>query len=220
MRYLFEGKTRLLLGAILLLLGAGCATQPVNPAVQAPAAASTTMATSPATATTTAGLATTREQLCLSGTYSTPTKQEIEYNAMIAKDGPVIYLRRALDAYLDKSYKTCAWENYRDKKSDCIYLNDSILPALDQLVSEKNGYLQSKFIVLSTDIAVGGGEDITLLFKDKPDTLFVAWVYINEDEVYDLKGFDVFNPEDYGGQSIKDAQESYINQICDQTMGI
>ncbi len=52
--------------------------------------------------------------------------------------------------------------------------------------SEDSNFLRSKFIVLQTDIAPGGGESIILMFKDKPDKIFYAWVY-NRDNYYDYR---------------------------------
>lgn len=60
-------------------------------------------------------------------------------------------------------------------------------------------YFRSRFIVLSRDGNTFGGTLITILFQDRPNKVFVAWVYPEgTNKNLTLKGFDAgdFNDED------------------------
>jgi hypothetical protein len=50
-------------------------------------------------------------------------------------------------------------------------------------------YYQSKFAVLAIDNALPGGKDVLIIFQDKPDKIFTAWVYKLADGKYDFRGF-------------------------------
>lgn len=84
----------------------------------------------------------------------------------IYKNPFVLHLRKALNAYLAND-KELAW-------------------ALDKF---DRGYYRSKFIVLSLDQSVMGGVMIDILFQNKPDKIFSAWVYKLSDDKYELRGF-------------------------------
>ncbi len=84
----------------------------------------------------------------------------------VYKDPFVLHLRKALNAYLAND-KELAW-------------------ALDKFDRD---YYKSKFIVLSLDQSVMGGVMIDILFQDKPDKIFSAWVYKLSDDKYELRGF-------------------------------
>jgi hypothetical protein len=60
-------------------------------------------------------------------------------------------------------------------------------------------YFRSKFVVLSRDRNAFGGTLITILFQDRPDKVFVTWVYPEgAKKTLRLRRFDVgdFNDED------------------------
>jgi hypothetical protein len=68
--------------------------------------------------------------------------------------------------------------------------------ALDRWSKE---YFRSKFVVLSRDRNTFGGTLITILFQDRPDKVFVAWVYPEgANKKLTLRRFDAgeFNEED------------------------
>jgi hypothetical protein len=50
-------------------------------------------------------------------------------------------------------------------------------------------YYKSKFAVLSLDNGITGGKLVDILFQDKPDRVFKAWVYKLGDGNYDLRDF-------------------------------
>jgi hypothetical protein len=69
----------------------------------------------------------------------------------------VRYLRRVFDAYL---------KGHGDREKE-----------FDALAKWSKDYYQSKFIVCSLDPAAFGGSLITIMFQDRPDKVFQAWVY-------------------------------------------
>ncbi len=161
-----------------------------------------------------------REELCLPGSYSPPTVAELSFDKRVAQDGFVTYLRQSLNAYLAKSYAACSAANCPLGLLDGVHYPDSAVSELDALPPEYKDYLQSKFVVLSTDIAPGGGESIVIIFKDKPDILFYAWVYGYHGHGFDLRGFSVYDPAKNGAPSILETQKTYIDQLCNEALGI
>lgn len=160
------------------------------------------------------------EMLCRDGAYESPSEQEIFYDEGIKKDAFVIHVRKALDAYLAKSFVPCADSTCVAGKVKGTHHPDSAVDDLDQLPADKSDYLKGKFIVLSTDIAPGGGESIVLMFKGKPDVLFYAWVYGYGGDGYDLRSFSVFEQTEENGLKGKDIKKIYINQLCAQDFGL
>jgi len=77
-------------------------------------------------------------------------------------------------------------------------------------------YYKSKFIVWQIDDHAGGGKDITLIFQDKPDRIFHAWVYQLGDESgeYDLRGF---WEDEESSKGIKILLKAYGKYIMDKT---
>ena len=156
------------------------------------------------------------QDLCANIKFTPPLDQEIAYNEEIAKDEFVQYLRRAINDYLSSNYisyndNTCNFSGLLDDKhcEDVAY--DDLAEFID--------YLDSKFIVLQIDIAPGGGSSLIILFKNKPDKLFYAWVYGHGDGYFDLRGFQ----EHWSGEietSIEDIQRIFVNQICSEDVGI
>ena len=57
------------------------------------------------------------------------------------------------------------------------------------LDSFSKDYYRSKFVVVWFDNSIAGGKDISILFQDKPDKLFTAWVYKTAVGEYELRGF-------------------------------
>lgn len=99
------------------------------------------------------------------------------------KDPYVIHLRKALNGYLDGT-------NYgMDGPASVIKPDTSINGLLGGLSSFDKSYYRSKFIVYSIDNSFAGGKDIYVVFQDKPDKVFLAWVYQLAGGAYDLRGF-------------------------------
>ncbi len=85
------------------------------------------------------------------------TNEQLEQYYLVYKNPDVRYLRSLFDGYLKGSGGT---EQERQ-----------ILSKWDK------AYFRSKFIVMSRDANMFGGTFITILFQDRPDQVFVAWVY-------------------------------------------
>ncbi len=85
------------------------------------------------------------------------TQEQLEQYYLVYKNPDVRYLRILFDGYLNGSGGT---EQERE-----------ILSKWDK------AYFRSKFIVMSRDVNTFGGTFITILFQDRPDKVFVTWVY-------------------------------------------
>ena len=107
------------------------------------------------------------------------TPEQLEKYYLVYKNADVRYLRTLFDAYLNSSGGT---EEERQ--------------AMEKWSKE---YFRSKFVVLSRDRNAFGGTLITILFQDRPDKVFVTWVYPEgAKKTLRLRRFDVgdFNDED------------------------
>ena len=142
---------------------------------------------------------TTKEKLCAVVQFTQPLQQEIDYNEDINKEGYIVYLRNTFNDMLINP------EIYKD---ELILFPDT-------------SYLQSKFIVLNTDYAPGGGYSVVLLFKDKPDRIFYAWVYeFHSTKDYYLRSFKEYDTDENNSPSVGKSQRIFINQICNDEMGL
>jgi hypothetical protein len=55
-------------------------------------------------------------------------------------------------------------------------------------------YLKSKFVLLEVNnAATMGGKDMFIVFVDKPDKVFYAWVYQNADGKYEMRAFEPYD---------------------------
>lgn len=158
--------------------------------------------------------------LCQEGAFSAPSADEVDYNTLMSKDVFVQYIRTALDVFLSNTYATNT-EGYDGPLGlvNGIHRKDT---AYDDLLTIDKSYLSSKFIVLQSDTAPGGGAWIILIFKDIPDRVFHAWVYNYHNSTGDHS--DGFDLRAFGEQterpSIETVQSAYINQLCDPSLGI
>ena len=142
---------------------------------------------------------TTKEELCAAVQFTEPLQQEIDYNKDINNKGYIVYLR---DTFNDMLINP---EIYKDV---LILFPDT-------------SYLQSKFIVLTTDYAPGGGYSVVLLFKDKPDRIFYAWVYeFHSSKDYYLRSFKEYDTDENNSPSVGKCQRIFINQICNDEIGL
>ena len=143
---------------------------------------------------------TTKEELCVTVQFTEPLKQEIDYNEDINKEGYIVYLRETFNEMLINPE---------------IYKSDGLILFPD------TSYLQSKFIVLNTDYAPGGGYSVVLLFKDKPDRIFYAWVYeFHSTKDYYLRSFKEYDTDENNSPSVGKSQRIFINQICNDEIGL
>lgn len=94
----------------------------------------------------------------------------------------VIHLRKALNAYLEgenNAVNTSAQAISTETDSDIIKGLDSF----------DRTYYKSKFIVLTVNDNVAGGKYIKILFQEKPDRVFNAWIYQIPNGSYELRAF-------------------------------
>lgn len=119
------------------------------------------------------------------------TAQEIYSNPYIK------HIRTALNGYLDGS-NTGAEEAVAldESKSD-----ECGLDAFDK------SYYRSKFLIFDAKDNDYGGVQTWIVFVDKPDTLFWAWVYkLGGDGSYSLRGFCKAGPPD-------DKKEKFVGEV-------
>lgn len=95
----------------------------------------------------------------------------------------VIGLRKELDGYIAlKQGKSERWHG-RGKTDEAVMERAD----LEQVDSR---YLSSRFTVYKIEGApLTGGRQVSILFIDKPDRIFKAWMYLTGDGVYELRGF-------------------------------
>jgi hypothetical protein len=95
----------------------------------------------------------------------------------------VLGLRKELDGYLAlKQGKSSKWHG--DSKTHAHMTEFTDLEKVD------SAYLSSRFTVYKLDNdPFAGGRWVSILFIDKPDRIFKAWMYLTGDGVYELRGF-------------------------------
>jgi hypothetical protein len=107
------------------------------------------------------------------------SQEQLEQYYLVYKNPDVRYLRTLFDSYL--------------KGSGATEQERGILSKWDK------AYFSSKFIVMSRDANTFGGTFITILFQDRPDKVFVTWVYpegINKKLTLRKLDAEDFNEED------------------------
>ena len=112
----------------------------------------------------------------------TPSDAELKQYYASYKDPFVLQIRKALNGYL-------AGTNEGMESPDIVIKKDDLNGSPSGLASFDKEYYKSKFVVLAIDDALFGGKDISIIFQDKPDIIFTAWVYKFSDVHYDLRGF-------------------------------
>jgi hypothetical protein len=85
------------------------------------------------------------------------TPEQMKEYYRVYKNADVHYLRKVFDAYLRGA-------GVREDESKWLSQWDK-------------DYYRSKFVVLSREDNPFGGTLITIMFQDRPDKVFVAWVY-------------------------------------------
>lgn len=110
------------------------------------------------------------------------SEDELESYYAVYKDPYVLHLRKALNGYLNGTNEGMEIP-IAVIESQVIDGKQYGLSAFDK------SYYKSKFVVLYLDNTDMGGKVIDILFQDKPDKIFRAWVYKLADGRYDLRGF-------------------------------
>lgn len=122
------------------------------------------------------------------------TSEQLDHYYLVYKNPDVRYLRTVFDSYLNSSGSA---EQGRELLSKWSKL-----------------YFRSKFMVLSREDNTFGGTLITILFQDRPDKVFVAWVYPEGDaKKLTLRKFDV---GDFGEEGLRRIKVRYKELIEDK----
>lgn len=135
------------------------------------------------------------------------TSNNIEDYYRVYKNPTILYLRKALDAYLANDSSDINISNAAVEK-DSI---EGIISGLDSFDKE---YYKSKFIVLTINKSVSVGVDIQILFQDKPDRIFYAWVYQLADGSFELRAFN--SKEEMEQKAMKALQAEYKTFLEDK----
>jgi hypothetical protein len=95
----------------------------------------------------------------------------------------VLGLRKELDGYLAlKQGKASRWHG--QSRTDTPMMEFADLEKVD------SQYLSSRFTVYQlVNDPFAGGRWVSILFIDKPDRIFKAWMYLTGDGVYELRSF-------------------------------
>ncbi len=101
----------------------------------------------------------------------TMTEEQLRAYEEGLSDPYLLHVREALNGYLDGTNDEDACS--ADDALDCF----------------GKDYLKSKFVVLQVENSIFGGKVFSIVFQDKPDKLFGAWVYKLSGGSYDLRGF-------------------------------
>lgn len=110
------------------------------------------------------------------------TQEQLEQYYAVYQNPYVVHLREALNGYLNGT-------NQGIESPELVLPQQKINDANAGLESFSKDYYQSKFIVFAVNSSIAGGKEIAIIFQDKPDKLFNAWVYQLADNTYDLRGF-------------------------------
>lgn len=135
------------------------------------------------------------------------TSNNIEGYYKVYKNPTVLYLRKAINAFLSNDSSDINISNVAVEKDS----RDGIISGLDSFDKE---YYRSKFVVLTINKSISGGVDIQILFQDKPDRIFYAWVYQLADGSFELRGFN--SKEEMEPKAMKAIQTEYKTFLEDK----
>lgn len=135
-------------------------------------------------------------------------KDKIEGYYRVYQNPSVIFLRKALNAYL-------ANDSAGVNISMAAVQSDTRDGIISGLSSFSKDYYKSKFVVVTIDKSIAGGEDIQILFQEKPDRIFYAWVYQLASGDYELRGFN--SKENFDQKAFKDTLDYYGPLLFDKT---
>ena len=134
-------------------------------------------------------------------------KQELENYFQVYKNPFVLYLRKALNAYLANDSSNIGISSTAVKENN----RKGVISGLD---SFDKIYYKSKFVVLTINNSLFGGKDIQILFQEKPDRIFYVWVYKLTEDKYELRGFS--SKESFNTQQMKEVIKNYEPYIFDK----
>lgn len=129
--------------------------------------------------------------------------KELEEYYQTYKKPYVQFVRKALDAYLANDSSGVNISMGAVTKDH----REGIISGLD---SFDKSYYKSKFVVVTINDSIAGGKDIQIIFQDKPDRIFYAWVYQLADGTYELRGF---NSKETINQELLDAAIEFYGDL-------
>ena len=134
-------------------------------------------------------------------------KSDINDYLKIYSDPYVLFLRKALNAYLDNTIsKVNVAEEAINKDKE-----NGFITGLD---SFDKTYFRSKFVVFTINNNIAGGKDVEIIFQEKPDRIFYAWVYQLADGNYELRGLS--SEENVDKEKMSKILEGYKDLILDK----
>lgn len=111
------------------------------------------------------------------------TQEQMAQYAETYKNPFVLHVRKALNGYLDGSNVGMSAPSVVIESEE----KDGTKYGLDSFDKD---YYRSKFVVYAVNDSLAGGKNVVIIFQDKPDKAFVAWVYkLAGSGEYDLRGF-------------------------------
>jgi len=125
---------------------------------------------------------------------SAASKEWASYQA-VYRDPFVVHLRKALD-----NYARGATEGNEAGTQEPIYKS-----VREDLARFDRSYYRSKFIVLAIHNGSFGGKIINVVFLDKSDRVFTAWVYRIAESDYELRGFQEKTVSDRYMQNVQES---------------
>ena len=111
------------------------------------------------------------------------TQEQLQKYYEVYENPYVLHLRQALNNYLDGGNEGI---DAPEIVIEAGTFDDGSLAGLDSFSKD---YYKSKFIVMAINDGLMGGKIINIIFQDKPDKLFNAWVYQLGGGGYDFRGF-------------------------------
>ena len=136
------------------------------------------------------------------------TEEELKWYYSSYKNPYVLHIRKALNGYLSGTNEGM------DTPDLVIKADTSDDGTVGGLSSFGNDYYKSKFIVFAINDSVTGGKTINIVFQDKPDKLFNAWVYKLADGTYDLRGF--WQNKEFTPEKMKDINIQFREYMEDK----
>ena len=129
-------------------------------------------------------------------TVSKVSDDKLAQYKSVYQEYPVQYLRKAFDAYLENdSSKACILQIAVTKSDGKDYGVEGITSGLESFDKD---YYKSKFVVATfgDNKEIEGSKDIQIIFKDRPDRIFYAWIGNNPQGETCLLGFNSKNEID------------------------
>lgn len=139
------------------------------------------------------------------------TDEQLQQYYAVYDDPFVKHVRVGLNGYLDGSNSGMLDPSFTIESRE----GDGMTAGLE---SFDRAYYQGKFIVFALNDHLGGGKEVDLMFQDKPDRMFGAWVYNIGDDTYDLRGF--WQKSDYTPEVMEEIRKDYGRYLADKEHAI